>query len=184
VCKEGDIIFWQISDERKVNKICQFKTPVGKRVKDVHVVAKAYHRHEPKVLNDRIIVVFKSGESELFDFEIGNKVELVEGEESNLANAHLFLLENEKQKEHDCKVTGVDSNLYVRLIVTSDTSGSIKIWSLEKRFMREIQFPHPIDSVCFLNEKGDILVSHVQRISLIRFDTYWTSSFTHYGFTS
>lgn len=49
--------------------------------------------------------------------------------------------------------------------------------------MREIQFPHPIDSVCFLNEKGDILVSHVNRISVVRFETYWTSSFTHFGFT-
>lgn len=57
------------------------------------------------------------------------------------------------------------------------------MWSLEKRFMREIQFPHPIDSVCFLNKSGDILVSHVQRISKIRFATYWTSSFTHFGFT-
>lgn len=26
-------------------------------------------------------------------------------------------------------------------------------------------------------------MSHVSRISQIRFDTYWTSSFTHFGFT-
>lgn len=129
------------------------------------------------------MIIFKSGESELFDFEIGNKVTYAEGEEANSANAHLFLVENEKQKEHDCKVTGVDSNKDARLMVTSDIGGSVKIWSLEKRFMREIQFPHPVDSVCFLNEKGDILVSHVHRISLVRFDTYWTSSFTHFGFT-
>lgn len=73
--------------------------------------------------------------------------------------------------------------MYARLIVTSDTSGSIKIWSLEKRFLREISFPHAIDSVCFLNDHGDILVSHVQRISKIRFETYWTTSFTHFGIT-
>ena len=152
VCKEGDIIFWQISDERKVNKILNLKAPQGKRIKTIHIVAKAYHRHDPNVLNDRIIMVFKSGESELFDFEIGGKTERVKGEVPPQTNAHLFLLENEKQKEHDCKVSGVDSNKYARLIVTSDSSGTIKIWSLEKRFLREIQFPHPIDSVCFLNE--------------------------------
>ena len=49
--------------------------------------------------------------------------------------------------------------------------------------MREIQFPHPIDSVCFINERGDILVSHVSRISKIKFETYWTGSFTNFGFT-
>ena len=36
----------------------------------------------------------------------------------------------------------------------------------------------------FMNKEGDLLVSHVQRISKIKFATYWTSSFTHYGFTS
>ena len=129
------------------------------------------------------MIIFKSGDSELFDFEIGNIVTLAEGEEQNPLGAHFFLVENEKQKEHDCKVTGVDSSKHSRLIVTSDTSGSVKLWSLEKRFMREIQFPHQVDSVCFLNEKGDILVSHVNCISHVRFETYWTSTFTHFGFT-
>lgn len=72
----------------------------------------------------------------------------------------------------------------MHLIVTSDSGGSIKLWSMEKRFMREIVFPHAIDSVCFLNTNGDILVSHVQRISKIRYEAYWTSTFTHFGFTN
>lgn len=77
----------------------------------------------------------------------------------------------------------MDSNPHRRLIVTSDNGGSVKIWSLEKRFLREIQFPKQIDSVCFLNREGDILVAHEQRISKIRYETYWTSSFTNFGFT-
>ena len=183
VCKEGDVIFWQISDDRKVNKLRSFKVPSDRKVKMVHVVAAAYHRHRTDIPNDRIMIIFKSGESEIFDFEIGDGVTLNEGEDKNDSKAHLYLLENEKQKEHDCKVTGVDSNKYVRLMVTSDISGNIKIWSLDKRFMREINFPHPVDSVCFLNERGDILVSHVQRISKVKYETYWTSSFTNFGFT-
>ena len=133
--------------------------------------------------SDRIICIFRSGESEIFDFEIGAKFAPVEGEDANPSDAHLYLVDNEKQKEHDSKVTGVDSSRHVHLIVTSDAGGSIKLWSLDKRFMREISFPHPIDGVCFLNERGDILVSHVHRISKICYETYWTSSFTHFGFT-
>ena len=117
----------------------------------------------------------------MFDFELDDSIPVGEGEEDN--GSHLYLIENEKQKEHDSVVTGIDSSRYVRLIVTSDKGGSIKLWSLEKRFMREIVFPDPVDSVCFLNEKGDILVSHVQRISKIKYETYWTSTFTHFGFT-
>ena len=147
-------------------------------------MAPAYYKYRPDVKSDRIMVIFKSGDSEVFDFEIGGEVVLEEGEDQNPLLAQLYLIENEKQKEHDCKVTGVDSNKYTRLTVTSDIQGYIKIWSLEKRFLREILFPHPVDSVCFLNKEGDILVSHESRISQIRYQTYWTSSFTNFGFTA
>jgi hypothetical protein len=30
-----------------------------------------------------------------------------------------------------------------------------------------------VDSVCFLNEIGDILVGHDRRLSVIKFQTYW-----------
>lgn len=40
-----------------------------------------------------------------------------------------------------------------------------------------------IDSACFLNGNGDLLISHSQRISLIKFETYWTKIFDHYGIT-
>ena len=77
----------------------------------------------------------------------------------------------------------MDSNKFCKLIVTSDESGIIRLWNLDKKFMREIQFPTPIDSVCFMNANGDILVSHVERISLIRFESYWNTTFTHFGIT-
>lgn len=44
VCIEGDMIFWQLTEDRKVNKICQYKVPAGKIVKKVTLIAKAYHR--------------------------------------------------------------------------------------------------------------------------------------------
>ncbi len=158
--------------------------PAEKKVSKLHLVKPEYHRHNESVPSDRIMVIFKSGESELFDFELDSEVILGEGEDATGTDAHMYLVDNEKQKEHDSKVTGIDSSQFVKLIVTSDVGGSIKIWSLEKRFMREIQFPHAIDSISFMNKEGDLLVSHVQRISKIKFATYWTSSFTHYGFTA
>ena len=101
--------------------------------------------------------------------------------EFNGDQKEIYHLENEKQKEHDCTVTGCDSNKFRNLIVTSDTSGMVRIWDSNKRFLREIQFPHSVDGVCFLNCQGDILVSHVERISHIRFETYWTTTFTQFG---
>ena len=67
--------------------------------------------------------------------------------------------------------------------MTSDAHGNIRIWNKDKKFMREIIFPHPVDSVCFLNTSGDLLVSHEERISVIKFETYWTKSFDHFGIT-
>jgi WD40 repeat protein len=89
-------------------------------------------------------------------------------------------------KEHDLPLTGFDWLKSLGLIVTADRSGSIRIWSDEKKFIREIKFPstHPIDSVCFINAQGDLIVSHNQRLSYIKFETYWTTTFSHYGITS
>ena len=42
------------------------------------------------------MVIFKSGESELFDFEMGFQINPMEGEDQNPAHAHLYLVENEK----------------------------------------------------------------------------------------
>ena len=96
VCKEGNLIFWQLSDERKVVKLRSLKLPAEKSISKVHIVAPAYHRHRSDLKCDRILTVFKSGESEIFDFDIGFEVARVEGEDVNPALAHLHLLENEK----------------------------------------------------------------------------------------
>lgn len=71
VCKEGHMIFWQVGQERKVNKLRSFKMPPEKVISKMHVMAPAYHRYNPELACDRIMVIFKSGESELFDFEVG-----------------------------------------------------------------------------------------------------------------
>ena len=115
-------------------------------------------------------MVFKSGESELFEF--------------NAKDDALFYVQTEKHKEHDSQLTGCDFNKFVNLLVTCDGDGTIRLWDQNKKLMREINFPHAIDSVCFLNTKGDLLVSHEARISVIKFETYWAKSMDHFGITS
>ena len=115
------------------------------------------------------MIIFTTGESELFEFDI--------------ASDKLFWLETEKDCEHDCRVTGFDFNVQRQLIVTCDQKGAIRIWNRDKRFLREISFPTKIDSVSFLNQKGDLLIAHAQRISVIHFRTYWSKTFDYFGLT-
>ena len=59
----------------------------------------------------------------------------------------------------------------------------MRLWSRDKKFIREIVFPTKVDSVCFLNSAGDLLISHAKRISCIKFTTYWSKVFDYYGIT-
>lgn len=67
-------------------------------------------------------------------------------------------------------------------MVSSCQGGTIKIWSKDKVFLREINFPNKVDSVSFFNSNGDILVSHDQRVSIIKFDKYKTKSFQSFKY--
>jgi len=88
-------------------------------------------------------------------------------------------MESEKSKEHEAPLTGLDYNRKLGLLVSSCEGGSIRIWSPDKKFLREIAFPHKVDSVCFFNASGDILVSHEQRVSVIAYERYMTESFNY-----
>jgi len=37
--------------------------------------------------------------------------------------------------------------------------------------------PDHIDSICFINPEGDLLVSHSKRISLIKYEKYYSNTF-------
>lgn len=53
------------------------------------------------------------------------------------------------------------------LFVTGAKDGLVKVWNIKKELIREIKFPEPITSVCFLNSKADILVGHVGKVSSV-----------------
>jgi len=43
----------------------------------------------------------------------------------------------------------------------------VKVWNIKKELIREIKFPEPITSVCFLNSNADLLVGHVSKVSTV-----------------
>jgi hypothetical protein len=92
-------------------------------------------------------------------------------------------VDTEKIREHDCNVTGSDYNTNLQMLVTSDEKGFIRLWNHNKKYLREIQMPTPCDSICFRNPRGDLLVSHSNRVSLIKLETYWTRVLDYYGVT-
>ncbi len=51
--------------------------------------------------------------------------------------------------------------------MTGARDGLVKVWNIRKELIREIRFPEPITSVCFLNQHGDILVGHVGKVSSV-----------------
>lgn len=166
---------WRVDNETKSHRVLKtFR--LNRDIEDIYVFLST----EVRADFDRFMLIFKTGESEIFEWN-NNTVLKVDGV---LTKTEVLLyVEQEKQREHDSPLTGYDYNKFVNLLVTSDSAGMLRLWTRDKKFIREIQFPHPIDSVCFLNTRGDLLVSHEERISVIKFETYWTKSFDHFGLT-
>lgn len=120
---------------------------------------------------DRFIFSYESGEWDIFEVEQFGQHAL---------DKKVHLVETDKSKEHEESLTSIDFHRNLNLIATSCEGGQIKIWSTnnvrgygDKQLIREINFPSKVDSVCFLNEQGDLLVGHERRLSVIKFQTYW-----------
>ena len=79
----------------------------------------------------------------------------------------LYRLGSDKIDEHEDELQTIDMLKSRNLFVTGGKDGIIKVWNMRKQLIREIKFPEPITSVCFLNAKGDILVGHVGKVSSV-----------------
>ena len=51
--------------------------------------------------------------------------------------------------------------------MTGGKDGCVKVWNIKKDLVREVKFPEPITSICFLNNDADILVGHVGKVSSV-----------------
>lgn len=51
--------------------------------------------------------------------------------------------------------------------MTGGKDGLVKVWNIKKELVREIKFPEPITSVCFLNSSADLLIGHIGKVSSV-----------------
>jgi WD40 repeat protein len=104
--------------EKRAQIITTFK--FTKQVESFHIIPDTNCTREA----DRFLIVFKSGDSELFEWDQSSE--------------SLIWIESDKAREHDCELTGVDYNRTLQLIVTCDIKGCVRLWNNDKKFLREI----------------------------------------------
>ena len=59
-----------------------------------------------------------------------------------------------------------------KIFITCCEKGFVKIWDSNKNIIREITFSDPINSACFLNNEGDILICHRDKVTMIVHQMY------------
>ena len=77
-----------------------------------------------------------------------------------------------RANDHNEPLTAATISFSNNIIVTADDSGLIKIWTENKQLIREILFPEPPNSLCFIDSRGDLMIGHGNNISLLRAATY------------
>lgn len=85
------------------------------------------------------------------------------------------VLKDDNSDEHEDAITCFDILLAKGLYVTGDAGdgeGLVKVWNCKKQLIREVKFVEPINSVCFLNLEGDLLVGHSGNLSRLDASAY------------
>ena len=78
-----------------------------------------------------------------------------------------------RNDEHDGCITFTDSKEDEGLFVTGGSDGFVKIWTYQHLLVREIKFPTEINCLSFISAKGDILVGHKEKISILKSEDYF-----------
>jgi len=107
---------------------------------------------------------FKAGDTEVFQWQ--------EESEEEEETKKLFHISTEKLDEHEDELTCLDQLPELGLYISGSKDGTVKVWNKLKEMLREIKFPEPVNSVCFLNPQGDILIGHGGKVSKIQADDY------------
>ncbi|XP_022109571.1 uncharacterized protein LOC110989469 isoform X2 [Acanthaster planci] len=77
-----------------------------------------------------------------------------------------------KEHEHTKMVTALCSCQSLGLFATTSNDGLVKLWDLTNTLVRELCFDASLRSVCFANERGDLLVGFQNHVSYITVSTY------------
>ena len=83
-----------------------------------------------------------------------------------------MFVKTETNFEHEKSVTDLDVFPDKNLFISSGLDGCVKVWNLQKQLIREIKFPEAVYSVSFLNDKGDLIVWHLGKVSTVAFEDY------------
>ncbi|XP_072046831.1 uncharacterized protein [Amphiura filiformis] len=85
---------------------------------------------------------------------------------------HVIPCTHLKDHDHTQKITALCSCPSMRLFATTSDDGSVKIWDLTNTLVRELCFDQTLRSVCFANERGDLVVGFQNHISYVNLTTY------------
>lgn len=103
-------------------------------------------------------MAFKANDTQLFRFD-------------SQRDEFLFV-KNDNTFEHEKSVTDLDVFPAKNLFISSGLDGFVKVWNLQKQLIREIKFPEAVYSVTFLNERGDLIVGHLGKVSTVAVEDY------------
>ena len=76
-------------------------------------------------------------------------------------------LQTDKSYDHELGLEIIDALPSKNLMITSGKDNLIKVWTNKKELVREIKFSDKVISTLFLNERGDLIVAHSGKISII-----------------
>ena len=109
-------------------------------------------------MQERIMVAINNGTTELLQWD-------------KEAKKLYFLLHN-NDHDHENQVTGIDIYEKEKLWLSTSEDGTIKLWNWDKLLIREIKFPHPLNSGVILNSHLDILIGFENMIYVCRAKKY------------
>jgi len=108
------------------------------------------------ILQDRIFLVYNSGDQELLQW--------------NNEENKLYVVQFVKEYDHEKHINCIDS--LNKHIVTCADDGLVKIWDYHRYLIKQVKFPYKLDFCGFLNSNGDIAISYQNSISVIRGNMY------------
>ena len=68
---------------------------------------------------------------------------------------------------HQCAITSFDVCLSLKLFVTGDTNGSVRIWDFHGKLITELDSALHFGPLCFANNRGDLLLTFNQSLYLV-----------------
>ncbi|KAJ3127358.1 WD repeat-containing protein 87 [Nowakowskiella sp. JEL0407] len=77
-----------------------------------------------------------------------------------------------RSDDHTDTVTSLCSIPDLSVFVSSSLDRTLRVWDTFNSLIREIKFQHPIDSICVINFKGDLLISMQNRLDLMNYSRY------------